>query len=121
MEVYIPHITSAQRAHGRQEQQGCDLSSHRGRLSSHGGEKGGGRRRGGERRPRARSGPGGGGRLRPYRKLNRKVPPYATTSVGFPTAGGVSATGTRCSVSPIELQHMRMGLRRSIANLLTPQ
>ena len=74
--------------------------------------KGGGRRRGGERRPRARSGPGGGGRLRPYRKLIRKVPSYATTSSGFPATGGVSATGTRCSVSPIELQHMRKGLRR---------
>src|SRR5581483_8283067 len=75
-------------------------------------EKGGGRRRGGERRPRARSGPGGGGRLRPYGEHICKVPPYATTRVGFPTTGGVSATGTRCSVSSIELQHMPMGLRR---------
>jgi hypothetical protein len=75
--------------------------------------KGGGRRRGGERRPRARSGPGGGGRLRPYRKLIRKVPSYATTGTGFPAAGGVSATGARCSVSPKELQHMRKGLRRA--------
>src|SRR5260370_6631376 len=30
--------------------------------------KGGGPRRGGERGPRARSGPGGGGRLRPFRE-----------------------------------------------------
>ena len=55
-----------------------------------------------------------GGRPAPsFRKLIRKVPSYATTSSGFPTTGGVSATGTRCSVSPIELQHMPKGLRRA--------
>jgi hypothetical protein len=32
-------------------------------------------------------------------KLNRKVLPYATTSVVFATTGGESATGTRCGVS----------------------
>src|SRR5579859_3135961 len=64
-------------------------------------KKGGGRRRGGERRPRARSGPGGGGRLRPYSELIHKVPPYATTRGGFPATDGESATGTRCSVSPM--------------------
>ena len=32
-------------------------------------------------------------------KLSCKVLPYATTSVVFATAGGVSATGTRCDVS----------------------
>jgi hypothetical protein len=52
-------------------------------------------------------------------KLIRKVPSYATTSTGFPATGGVSATGTRCSVSPIELKHMGQGLRRAMANLLT--
>jgi hypothetical protein len=36
--------------------------------------KGGGRHRGGEWRPRARSGPGGGGRLRPYVSLTAKCP-----------------------------------------------
>src|SRR5690242_9379662 len=40
-----------------------------------------------------------GGRPAPsFRKLIRKVPSYATTSSGFPTTGGVSATGARCSV-----------------------
>jgi hypothetical protein len=52
-------------------------------------------------------------------KLIRKVLPYATTSVVFATTGGESATGTRCGVSPIELQHMRQGLRRSIARFVT--
>ena len=65
--------------------------------------------------------PWGGGRLRPIDKLIRKVPPYATTSVGFATAGGVSATGTRCSVSPIELQHMSMGLGRVYGQIGYPE
>jgi len=57
--------------------------------------------------------PWGGRPVPSFRKLIRKVPSYATTSSGFPPTGGVSATGTRCSVSPIELQHMRKGLRRA--------
>jgi hypothetical protein len=82
------------------------------------GPKGGGPRRGGERGPRARSGPGGGGRLRPYRKAYPHGTWYATTGVRFDT-GGVSPQVPSCSVSPIELQHMPQGLRRVYRQIAT--
>ena len=55
--------------------------------------------------------PWGGRPASSYRKLICKVPPYATTCARFTTTSGRSATGTRCSVSPIELEHMPKGLR----------
>src|SRR5690242_11457923 len=44
--------------------------------------------------------------------LSAKCPRMRPPVPDFPATGGVSATGTRCSVSPIELQHIRKGLRR---------
>lgn len=60
--------------------------------------KGGGRRRGGERRPRARSGPGGGGRLRPFVSLSAKCPrmrppvPVSLLLVAYPPQVPVAAS-----------------------------
>jgi hypothetical protein len=79
---------------------------------------GGGRRRGGERRPRARFGPGGGGRLRPIRKDSCKVPPYATTSVGFATTSCESATGSRCSVTQTDYNITRSTRARASGRFL---
>ena len=54
-------------------------------------------------------------------KLNRKVLPYATTSVVFATTGGVSATGTRCGVSQSNYNICGRVLEGSIARLATLQ
>jgi len=55
-------------------------------------------------------------------KLNRKVLPYATTSVVFATnSGGVSATGTRCGVSQSNYNICGRVLEGSIARLATLQ
>ena len=87
----------------------------RSRLSSQATQKGGGRHRGGEWRPRARSGPGGGGRLRPINKLTCKVPPYATTSIGFATTGVYPPQVPVAASAQSELQHTPEGLSRPSA------
>src|SRR5580658_1501696 len=70
-------------------------------------EKGGGPRRGGERGPRARSGPGGGGRLRPYIKAYSRRAPESTT--GRP----------QCSFQPKKLKHIRSAREQCYPKIVT--
>src|SRR5690242_21601400 len=48
-----------------------------------------------------------------------KVPPYATTSVGFATTSCESATGTRCSVTQVDYNITRSTAARVLAQIPT--
>jgi len=72
---------------------------------------------GGESGARAH-GPTLGGEAGPVlsNKDSCKVPPYATTSVGFATTSCESATGTRCSVTQTDYNITRSTLPVSLAD-----
>ena len=48
-----------------------------------------------------------------------KVPPYATTSVGFATTSCESATGTRCSVTQTDYNITRSTVARVLGQIPT--
>ena len=80
--------------------------------------KEGGRRRGGERRPRARSGPGGEAGSVLIGKLICKVPCTRPQMSFFPTLWRIRHRFTS-QRQPIELEHMPMGLRRVYREIAT--